>query len=254
MILLALAWYFSCKKNGDTYVSRNEGQNKSGTSLVTLEHKAKSAPNEQGAHNDTPQWCASLKRPEWWLVILGFPTLIFLAVQAVASLRAANAAKDAAKAALLNAQAVINSERAWIEAGLIRKEVLGIIRYELVIRNYGKTPAQLSSYEIKYGPTEADGTWALETLEGKLSKPVRFFLGSGEPPIKLAEFDIPEMFASLTNTPAEVTTGFLCFTIHYADVVSAEPKQREGHKTCFVYEYNILFDSLERKPILTQYT
>jgi len=56
------------------------------------------------AQSQPPAWYT---QPEWWLAILAVPTLIFVAIQAVQ-------AKNAAKAALLNAQAVIDSERAWI--------------------------------------------------------------------------------------------------------------------------------------------
>lgn len=49
--------------------------------------------------------------PEWWLCILGFPTLFFVGYQTVATAKAA-------KAALLNAQAVISAERAWVMAEL----------------------------------------------------------------------------------------------------------------------------------------
>jgi hypothetical protein len=49
--------------------------------------------------------------PEWWLCILGFPTLIFVFLQTLAT-------SKAAKAALLDAQAVITAERAWVMADL----------------------------------------------------------------------------------------------------------------------------------------
>jgi hypothetical protein len=54
------------------------------------------------------QWYSN---PEWWLCVLGFPTLFFVGYQSIANARAA-------KAALLNAQAVITAERAWVMADL----------------------------------------------------------------------------------------------------------------------------------------
>jgi hypothetical protein len=53
-------------------------------------------------------WYAS---PEWWLVILGFPTIIFVAWQAIAT-------RQAAVAAQASTDVVINSERAWIAADI----------------------------------------------------------------------------------------------------------------------------------------
>jgi hypothetical protein len=49
-----------------------------------------------------PSWYSS---PEWWLVILGFPTLAFIAVQAVILRRQTNA--------------LVNSERAWLMANVV---------------------------------------------------------------------------------------------------------------------------------------
>jgi hypothetical protein len=51
-----------------------------------------------------PAW---LTRPEWWLVILGFPTSFFIGWQALETKRAAHAE-------LRNSEAFINAERAWI--------------------------------------------------------------------------------------------------------------------------------------------
>jgi hypothetical protein len=180
------------------------------------------------------------------IVVVGIFQIVFL-------WRTVTATKDNAKAALLNAQAVINSERAWIEAELVERTVIGVTRHQLEITNHGKTPAQLSSYEINFGPVGKDGTWSRETLEGKFSKMVRFFLGTGKPSIKLEELDITEMFANLAGASPDDRVGFLCFTINYADVVGAKAEER-GHKTCFVYQYDILLGSLERIATFTDYT
>ena len=72
--------------------------------------------------------CAGTE-PERWLCILGFPTLLLLVWQTWST-------SKAARAALLNAEALINSERAWIMADL---------------RSYGQYCEQ---FEITHGMVE----------------------------------------------------------------------------------------------------
>lgn len=55
-------------------------------------------------------------KPEWWLVILGFPTLIFIWLQAWWTRSAAQAARTSVDAALASIEAFKNSERSWIMA------------------------------------------------------------------------------------------------------------------------------------------
>ena len=91
--------------------------------------------------------------PEWWLFIIGIPTLLFVAYQTLATAKSA-------KAALLNAEAVIVAERAWVMADLgwhgdsprifngtgtfwggPTVETTEIQNIRLTCKNQGKTPA-----------------------------------------------------------------------------------------------------------------
>jgi hypothetical protein len=65
----------------------------------------------KNAPNDAPKWYAS---PEWFLVGVGIITFGVLCFQSVQTKKAAEAAKNSAEAANKNANALINSERAWI--------------------------------------------------------------------------------------------------------------------------------------------
>jgi len=89
-------------------------------------------------------WYAS---PEWWLVILGFPTIFFVAWQAIAT-------RQAAVAAQASTDVVINSERAWISADISFQTGAHIfdgtsgngsmttgVYVELMCSNQGKSPA-----------------------------------------------------------------------------------------------------------------
>jgi hypothetical protein len=91
---------------------------------------------------ETPTW---YKQPEWWLCIFGVPTLGFVAWQTWSTARAA-------KAALLNAEALINSERAWIMAEL---------------RSYGNYSEQ---FEIAEGTAEYPGEGSVKTTRVNLVK------------------------------------------------------------------------------------
>jgi hypothetical protein len=92
-------------------------------------------------NDESFQWHTSIKRPDWWLVLLGFGTLGAILWQTIQT-------KAAAKAALLNAQAVINAERAWmvarIEAEIIPdSEGVRLVRFTVRCLNNGRTPAFL---------------------------------------------------------------------------------------------------------------
>jgi hypothetical protein len=83
------------------------------------------------------QWYA---QPEWWLFILGIPTLFVIGWQSGETRKSANAAKDAAKAALLNAQAIINAERAILLFKIGQDERPELFTIKIV--NCGKVPAR----------------------------------------------------------------------------------------------------------------
>jgi hypothetical protein len=100
-----------------------------------------------GQSQSPSSWYTAFENPEWLLAILAVPTLIFVAIQAVQ-------AKNAAKAALLNAQAVINNERPWImlkavqpkehywNAVVMTETAKGKAIYAVPhFKNYGNTPA-----------------------------------------------------------------------------------------------------------------
>ena len=85
------------------------------------------------------------------LVIVGAFQIIFL-------WRTVNAARDNAQAAKLNAQALINSERAWVMADLRwrdRKRIIGLntqkslVDLDLFCENDGKTPAWITEARVR---------------------------------------------------------------------------------------------------------
>jgi hypothetical protein len=116
--------------------------------LPTVPNTGNGAPSVSSVNNETsypqetPSW---YKQPEWWLCILGVPTLGFVAWQTWST-------ASAARAALLNAQALINSERAWVMPKL---------------SSYGKDH---DIFEIVEGTTDYPGERAVETTRVNLAK------------------------------------------------------------------------------------
>ncbi|HEV7217920.1 MAG TPA: hypothetical protein VGN39_03515 [Terriglobales bacterium] len=91
------------------------------------------------------KWPAALEEPEWWLVILGFPTLIFLWIQALQT-------KRAAMATLQGTNALISKERARIKIG-VNDTSVQIGQYSSAtcwLENYGSTPAFINEFRARF--------------------------------------------------------------------------------------------------------
>lgn len=152
LIFLLCAVGLSREPNKSANVAKNKSDNQPAASTVTLVNNEASAPDTKRAENHAPPWYAS---PEWWLVILGFPTLFFIGVQSVLSRRSADAAKK-------SADGLVNSERAWIlaeltwQVGELNVELGTLAHYgkefktttvttKLTCRNEGRSPAWVDS-------------------------------------------------------------------------------------------------------------
>ncbi len=98
------------------------------------------------SNNGSPLWYS---KPEWWLLGATVLTLLVIGWQAWETRRSAQAMRDAiplqqkvADAALLNAQAVVNSERPWIAIFAIPEDG----GYCFKASNLGRTPAEIVSF------------------------------------------------------------------------------------------------------------
>lgn len=125
------------EKNSPGLSKQDRNNQTSPTVEFTFVHNEASKPDAKAADPQSPHWYASA---EWWLFILGVPTLAVLGWQANESRRAANAARDAAIVARLSAQAVLDSERPWIAIS-----VESLARNQFIFRatNTGRTPANI---------------------------------------------------------------------------------------------------------------
>ncbi len=93
--------------NSPTLAKGNPQTQAQGNAIPTQKPEQNCQPcnNPAKADDNSPKWYTSLKRPEWWLVILGFPTLAVLAWQAIVNGIAARAARS-------NIKLYISKERA----------------------------------------------------------------------------------------------------------------------------------------------
>jgi hypothetical protein len=161
-----------------------------------------------------------------------------------------------AEAALLNAQAVIDSERAWIHADFISREIIGVTRYSLVITNQGKTPAQVFGYHIWHGLLTEGVPFAKEKLTTHFTEESHVFIGGGQTMTLRDDFRLEDLFMLEDLTPA-ASAGFpqgaFCVTVNYGDVVTEKAK-REEHHTSLVYFVNLTFSTLTRIAQYNDYT
>lgn len=163
------------------------------------------------------------------------------------------ATKEAAKAALLNAQAVINSERAWIH-GEILQSWIGSNRWTLQVKNHGKTPAQILGYEIAPGLFEGV-EFSKKGLAAPVTHPIRVFVPSGEPKALGNDFDMNDWVTGESSAIANADGLGLSVTIKYRDVVTEGKEQQGGiHETSFLYSYSFSSFALTRKTEYDEYT
>jgi len=120
--------------------------------------------NESGADKaktdpDPPKWYAPIERPDWWLVILGFGTLVVVGWQTAILGKSVSVAKTAADAAEISAKAAMGvAVPTLVLIGFDFAE-MGVASFaaklqhpemRVVVKNYGQTPAFLKSYALKY--------------------------------------------------------------------------------------------------------
>jgi hypothetical protein len=164
------------------------------------------------------------------------------------------AAKDGVEAALLNARAVIDSERPWIEIelGPIESEPLGktestLFNCSIRIKNHGRTVALIESVHIGFDSLNTQFPVG-QPLDG-VTRNFYSLLGSGQT-VAVGSFDadsLPDWHSILNGTKR----GFLQVIVKYRDVL----KGIVIHETSVVYIFqNSLEDPPERVSVLNVYS
>jgi hypothetical protein len=164
-------------------------------------------------------------------------------------------AKDAADAAKFSAQAVLNSERAWVEIKIqpVQKDphdedhiMADLFECSIQIENHGRTIARIES--IRIGADTVNEPLPREPLNFTVTN-LHSVLGSGQKDI-VGGFhanDFLEWKSILDGTKR----GVLRITVKYRDVVETSTL----HETTAVYVFqNSLDDPPERVSFLGVYT
>jgi hypothetical protein len=220
-----------------------------------IEPVARPTPTiEETKTNDNPQdWKDWFWPPIWsnWILAAVAIGGICVAIKSLKIIERQTAATEkAAEAALSNAKALINSERAWIDGEIIKLQIIEHTFYSLKMTNHGKTPAQIFNYEISHGLLNKGVEFPDQKLSTQITANDYVFLASGDTKTLWEEFDMDELF----TTSETMATGAFSVTIKYGDVVSEEEGRQEWHETSFVYYYNTFMSSLERISTYNKYT
>ncbi|SRR6266536_328471 len=229
------------------------------------QHPQQNVPDSE---RHLPGWYGFFRWPNGtttWAIIL---TLLAIAEQTKETAKAAKSAQEsakatrdsiphqekAAKAAFLNAQAVINAERPWIVVEVISRD--SDDWFEIIATNYGRTPAQIvganaqRSHNMQFSDLPPDPPTYTENPRPH-DQP---FL------ITDAEWTI-EKFNLFKNSKFEGVTEYpmLCWgVVHYRDTVGSaeiEGGARE-HDTwyCFMYDRRTESFRPAGAPRYTRYT
>jgi hypothetical protein len=122
--------------------------------VPAAQRQGQAADNKAKPDPDPPNWYAPFEQPEGMLVIVGTITFIIMGWQSWET-------RKAARAALLNAEAVINSERARILFEIenrLDERFRGVATFTIFAVNRGTVPAEIINYgkaEIARTPTNA---------------------------------------------------------------------------------------------------
>ncbi len=166
--------------------------------------------------------------------------------------RTVQATNRNAEAALTTATAMMNAERAWVDAQL---EDDGYGHHKLTITNHGRTPAEIASFEVSDGILTVGTRFDPQNLSNKFSRNLNILLGSGGSGTLDEVVDMAEIFKNRSGEMiVKSTLGAYCLTVKYTDVITRGVEPREIHETSFVYTYAPLTMSLERVSIYNRLT
>jgi hypothetical protein len=199
-------------------------------------------------------------RPEWWLAAIAVLTFLAICYQAreMASAtkamresttevkrqadileRQTKATEDAAKAALLNAKAVIASERPWV---VVSPEKSNEAAFAFRITNRGRTPAQIESVTLDWTfDSYHDSSRMPPNYRTRIYPPHKLIAPSGG--FDLYVKDHPDSTIERAELKERVAQGnqFLIYDgkITYWDALSGEGNERILHETVWCYYYSL---------------
>lgn len=129
----------SGKPNQTRNIDKQKSQQKP-PATVTLINNESPETHPEKTNNNPPKWYAAIKRPEWWLVFVGFATLGFVGWQAYETRRAVEVAQD-------NVKVFISKERARLRIDLKSLNLVveegGYYTVDFTISIHGTTAAYI---------------------------------------------------------------------------------------------------------------
>ncbi|MGA2904281.1 MAG: hypothetical protein ABSD98_10645 [Candidatus Korobacteraceae bacterium] len=202
--------------------------------------------NIGNTERNTPGWYGFFRWPNGtttWAIIL---TLLAIAEQTRETAKAAKATRDsiphqrdAAEAALLNAKAVINAERAWLTVKIQKdpnSPPFPIENFINVLNNRGRTPAVVISIHIQYEFVSTPDLMPVPPVyKWQVSTPERMFVvGESDLPIGVGLDPKKQIFVQSVAGKFLVWYG----RIIYEDVFGEQAvTRRQPHETRWCYAW-----------------
>jgi len=104
------------------------------------EKESETDHNKAKADPDPPEWHAAIKGPEWWLVIVGFATLIVVGWQTAILGKSVSVARESAKTSGRQVELYANAERARITMDI---SDIGKRSFRIRGKNTGRVVAEI---------------------------------------------------------------------------------------------------------------
>jgi hypothetical protein len=127
------------QKNKRSDFPQSNADNQPAQAPLFVNQVSEPSPNKKTADAEPPYWYAS---PEWWLCILGVPTLFFIGLQAKETRKAAEATRDSIRLQQAEMVVTINKERPYL---VVTAESAEPNEFVLRAKNEGNTPARIAS-------------------------------------------------------------------------------------------------------------
>lgn len=185
-------------------------------------------------------------------VIGGFIGIGLILWQAVITRQAARAAAESARAARASADALINSERAWVHAELVRSKLVSDL-WSFSISNYGRTPAEVLCVRAESYCLTSESLSQPDKFR-TLTIPKNSLLVSGSPDDSFS-FDVKNDYIWKNDwmmaQKDKPESRFLVieFEVTYRDILD---RDRSRH-TRVVYRYDIVLSTFTLVPQYTSY-
>jgi hypothetical protein len=171
----------------------------------------------------------------------------------------AEAIKQSA-AAKTSADALVYSERAWIDGQLTRDlpdntpgwDNTKIHNYALRLTNHGRSPALIISWQIGVATIVPHSRFRPEHITERTRKELHILLLPNKPEV-IQMFDMAQWFPEWNDVLSKQREGVFDVIIRYSDTVSGLNKNASG-TTYFAYSYTSFSPKFERMNWHNEYT